>query len=158
MALGLTLLSVVRSFVHRRISWTHAAHWVMAQGLPYDGAEFADAYGAEWARQERATALRDLSFDVIPGPTQISERPMKQFAKYHVFGWVDIWDRSQQKVIPVATHLYTDRLMTIAEYNEALIQMWEDQRAVVGATEPSRIDLIVRARVDMIEHNQDWDW
>jgi len=120
--------------------------------------EFGDAYNREWDRQEKASSLGEMGWDAIPGPAQISERPMKQFTKYHVSGSVNIWNRSTGEVEAHWMHVYTSTQMTVAEYNELLIEAYRLNEEWMEKYGIGMGSLVVSAKVGMIEHNEDWAW
>jgi len=120
--------------------------------------EFGDAFSKEWDRQEKASSLGELGWDAIPGPAQISERPMKQFTRYSVYGEVSIWNRATGEVQKINQHVYTNRVMTVAEYNELLIESYRLSEEWMEKYGIGMGSLVLNAKVLGIEHNEGWSW
>ena len=68
------------------------------------------------------------------------------------------WDPETGQMGEQWSHIYTDQVLTVAGYNQMLID-WYQGLTPVGPTEPARMNkFVVNAQLMQIEHNEGWEY
>lgn len=149
---GLALRNFIRNSTKIGTSFLHAVGAWKKMGLDYDYGEFGDAFYEEHGWQVKRSAFESFSSDRMPMAGLFIERRLKQFTKYHGFGFVDVWDRETGTMERLPVHVVFDRMRTKEELNQLLIDAAKELEDE-GTSSQARGRLITSARIEYVDHN-----
>lgn len=150
---GLALRNFIRTSTSTGVGFLHAVGKWKSMGLDYNFGEFADAFYEETVWQVKRSAFAALPLGSMPTRGVFVERPLKQFTKYHGFGFVNVWDRATGTMTKVPVHIRFDRMRTKEELNQLLIE-GEEELEREDKYEFPMGRLITSARIAYVEHNR----
>lgn len=156
MAVSSMIYTAIKRATGFNVPFLSFVHMLKTNNIAYNYGEVGDAYAAQIDIRDKSKALQGLSPDAIPSMGEISTRMMRQPTKFHVFGFVEVYDRDTGLMHSIPQHVYTDNLTEIGNYNQMLIDSFHTTSEWTGRYEVPRVGLVTSAHTEMIEYNEGW--
>ena len=156
MAVSATIYAGIKRALATGVDFLHYVGMLRREGIPYDYDEVGEGFSKLWDSRQKSRGLQGLSPDTIPGTGEIFVRPMKQRARYHAFGWVNVYNTETEEMVKLPQHVYTDELGTVGEYNQTLLDGFRSGRSLGVEGTPQTPGLIVSAELQELELNEGW--